>query len=462
MTTWLGRPATEIAEAVRAGEVTALAVVEEHLGHIRRTEPRVGAFEVVDEEGARTAARLVDERVDRSSLPLAGVPVGIKDNADVAGLPSRHGSAGSSDRPATADSELVARLRRAGAVVVGKTRMPELALATVGDNAFGVARNPWNLSRVSGGSSSGSAAALSSGQVPLALGSDGGGSIRLPSAACGTLGLKPGSGTLPPRAEDPRAAWCGLSQYGPMATTVADLALMLEVLAGSGARRLPATNGLKVAASSSPTTFSRFVVDGPLLAAWQRATGTLERLGAHVRDATPPYPAFLARALATRGFIGAQYDVEHAEIDRRHIGPRTRTVLRLARVAGQLAPPRDDEANEWKRAADEFFAVHDVLVTPAAGMTAFPHRDWHAKGFVRLTPAMARFAAFTGPWNLADLPAAAVPMGLAPDGLPIAVQVVAGRGREDLVLAVAALLEREHPWPRHAPGWLSELADSRR
>jgi amidase len=206
----------------------------------------------------------------------------------------------------------------------------------------------------------------------------------------------------------------------------------------------------------------RVTVEEPLLAGWRRAVETLEHAGADVRHATPSYPAALGRALATRAFLGAEYDVERIGIDRRRVGPRARTVLRLARVAKRLAPLRPEEADNWKRDADGFFATHDVLVTPASATTAFPHRDWHAKGLLRVTPPTTRFAAFTSPWNLADLPAAAVPMGIAPDGLPVAVQVVGGRGREDFVLAVAALLEREHPWPRHAPGWLPAPTDSPR
>jgi amidase len=245
-----------------------------------------------------------------------------------------------------------------------------------------------------------------------------------------------------------------------MATTVEDLALMLDVLAGSSVRQLPSTDGLRIAVSDEPSSLVRVTVEEPLAAGWRRAVETFERAGADVRHATPPYPAYLGRALATRAFMGVEYDVERVGIDRRRVGPRTRTVLRLARVAERLAPLRPEEADGWKRDADEFFATHDALVTPATGTTAFPHRDWHAKGLLRVMPPTTRFAAFSSPWNLADLPAAAVPMGIAPDGLPVAVQVVGGRGREDLVLAVASLLEREHPWPRHAPGWLVAPAGS--
>lgn len=450
---WVGRTAVDIAAAVRGGEVTAVEVLEQHLEHIERVDRRVGAFEVVDASLARAAAKAVDEREDRGSLPLAGVPLAVKDLHDVAGMPTRHGSAASPAHPQAEDDVLVARLRTAGAVPVGKTRMPELGLSTVSDNAFGAALNPWDLARTPAGSSGGSGAALASAQVPIATGSDGGGSIRLPSAACGTFGIKPGSGTLPVRDTHPLAGWGGLSQSGPMATTVADVVVMFEVMADRAVDTSP-VEGLRVAVSTEANTPLGSVTAEPdCHRAWERAVATLRSQGHDVVEATPDYPSYLGAQLAARSFQGSARDAA----DWRHelLGTRTRTVMRLAKWTSRVLPVDDGRREDWKRIADAFFERHDVLVTPATGRTAIEHRNWHDRGLLRMVGPAQQFAAFTGPWNLADLPGASVPMGFASDGLPVGVQIVGGRGREDLVLGLAAALEELHPWPRHAPGWLS-------
>jgi amidase len=196
MTSQIGRTAVEIADDVRAGRLTAREVVQEHLDRIAALDGRVGAFMVVRAEAALVEAD-VDGRPDRASLPLAGVPVAVKDNIPLTGHPTRHGSPMSSTQPAAADHVVVERLRAAGAVVVGTTRVPELCIWPVTDGPLGTTRNPWNLDRTPGGSSGGSAAAVAAGFVPLAHGADGMGSIRIPAACCGLVGLKPGHGSVP-------------------------------------------------------------------------------------------------------------------------------------------------------------------------------------------------------------------------------------------------------------------------
>ncbi|WP_246366282.1 amidase [Nonomuraea rhodomycinica] len=246
---WAGRSAVEIASAVRRGEVSAEAVVEEHLGVIARRDPQVGAFRLVRKRAVEEA-RALGGRRDLADLPLAGVPVAVKDNLEVAGEAMRAGSAATGVTPEPRDHEAVARLRAAGAVVVGLTNLPELGLAGFGDSVHGVVRNPWNLSRTAGGSSSGSAAAVAAGMVPIALGNDGMGSLRIPAAACGVFAVKPGAGLVPPPGDD----WDGLSENGPLAAHVADLALALSVLAADpalaeswrgGRRREPAPRMLR-------------------------------------------------------------------------------------------------------------------------------------------------------------------------------------------------------------------------
>jgi amidase len=245
-----GRPATEIAERVRAGEWSAFDVLRAHLAHIDAVEPRIGAFRVVLRESALTEAAAVDAAPDRSSLPLAGVPVAIKDNVSVAGEVATVGSAAPSPSPATEDDPGIARLRAAGAVVVGITRVPELCIYSATDGPGTVTRNPWDTARSSAGSSGGSAAAVASGCVPIAHGNDGMGSLRLPAAACGLVTLKPGNGVTPgPVGAD---SWGGMAVNGALATTVADLALATAVMAGTDPGE-----ALSVAAPAGPTARQR-------------------------------------------------------------------------------------------------------------------------------------------------------------------------------------------------------------
>jgi Asp-tRNA(Asn)/Glu-tRNA(Gln) amidotransferase A subunit family amidase len=190
--------AIDIAAQVRSGARTPREVVEESLTSIAAQDSEIGAFQLVDAEGARRAADELADHPDLANLPLAGVPVAIKDNVDVAGHPTRHGSGATSADPVAADDLLVRRLKEAGAIVVGKTRLPELAIWGFTESvAQGGTRNPRQPARNAGGSTGGGAAAVAAGMVPLALGSDGGGSLRIPTANCGVIGLKPARGSVP-------------------------------------------------------------------------------------------------------------------------------------------------------------------------------------------------------------------------------------------------------------------------
>lgn len=442
------RTAAEIADDVRAGRSSAVSEVQAALGRIDRDT--CGAFQVVRSERALAEAAAVDARPDRGDLPLAGVPVAIKDNIPVAGEPMRDGSAATSADPQPEDHEVVRRLRAAGAVVVGLTRVPELCVFGATDSVYGITRNPWNPERTAGGSSGGSAAAVAEGLVPIAHGNDGMGSIRIPAANCGLVGLKPGAGLVP---QDIGVdAWFGMSENGPLATTVADAALMLAVLAGRHDLAHVADPG-PVRVAVAPGAASPLA---PVAPAWSRAatdTGdVLAGLGHAVTQARFPYPGNPVPLLA-RWFAGTATDADL--LDARLLEPRIRTHARWGRVLARAARnPRPVES--FRRAALEFFRDVDVLVTPALAQPGIPAIDWHRRGWFANLRANIRYAPYASPWNLLGWPAMVVPAGWDDTaGVPLSIQLVTpprpdGAG-EARLLAVAAQIERARPWPRTAP-----------
>jgi amidase len=448
---WVGRSATELAAAVRESSVTAREVVEEHLTHLDAVDGHLGAFVSVRHEAARREADGVDAREDRFALPLAGVPVAIKDVVDVAGEPTWHGSQALSDEPARRDDPVVARLRKAGAVVIGKTRCPELSLWGTSDVPGRIAVSPWDPTRTAGGSSGGSAAAVAAGVVPIALASDGLGSVRIPAGATGCVGIKPGEDLLPVMVGDYHH-WFGMSRYGPITTTVEDLALALDVMAGTESHREPLPPpDLRVAVSWRPPAPGT-IVTRP----WQEnaveAGRVLRHLGHHVTRADPPYDSALIPALIARWTQGAAQDIEALAAEESRLQPRTRAHAAVGRRLADVFEVDDAQAARWRERVAPFFVEHDVLVTPLFARTPPKALGWHARPWAQNVAANLNAYPFTSPWNLADLPAAAVPLG-AHRGRPMAVQVVAGRGREDLVLQVARAIEQAVPWRRHAPGW---------
>ncbi|TBL35232.1 amidase, partial [Verrucosispora sp. SN26_14.1] len=247
MPTWVGATAKQIARGVRRGDVSATQVLADHLDHVAKADVDLAAFRTVRGGEAVAEAEKVDEQEDLGNLPLAGVPVAVKENTPVAGVPTWNGSAAARTPVAEADHEVVRRLRGAGAVILGVTRMPELGLWGVTDDGTAVTRNPWDLGRTPGGSSGGAAAAVAAGLVPIAHGNDGLGSIRIPAACCGLVGLKPGRGVVPCQlgAED----WFGLTEHGMLATTVADAAVGFQVLAGRAQEKLVPPQRLRVGVS---------------------------------------------------------------------------------------------------------------------------------------------------------------------------------------------------------------------
>lgn len=451
--------AAETAADVRAGRLSARAAVEAALDRIGTDA--VGAFQVVRAARALAEADEIDARGDRAQLPLAGVPIVIKDNIPVAGEPLRDGSAATSAAPQQRDHEVVRRLRDAGAVVIGITRVPELCVFGATDSVYGITRNPWNMDRTAGGSSGGSAAAVASGVVAIAHGNDGMGSIRIPAADCGLVGLKPGAGLVP---QDIGVdAWFGMSENGPLATTVEDAALMLSVLADRPALAQVVEPAARLRIAVAPGAASPLA---PVDPEWVRGlTDTAEALAAAGHDVVErrfPYPGNPLPLLA-RWFAGTATDA--ALLDAKLLERRTRTHARWGRVlARQARDPRPVEA--FRAAALEFFADVDVLITPSLAQPGIPAIAWHCKSWISNLAANIRYAPYASPWNLVGWPAMALPAGQhATAGVPLSVQLVTpprpeGAG-EALLLSVAAQLERLRPWPRTAPAQTGVGADSR-
>ncbi len=453
MPTWVGATAKQIARGVRRGDTSATRVAADHLDHVARVDPELAAFRTVRAGEAATEAEKVDELEDLANLPLAGVPVAVKENTAVAGLPTWDGSAaarspGGGGRPRGGP----AVAGGAGAVILGVTRMPELGLWGTTDDATAVTRNPWELGRTPGGSSGGSAAAVAAGLVPIAHANDGLGSIRIPAACCGLVGLKPGRGVVPCQlgADD----WFGLTEHGMLATTVADAAVGFQALAGRPQEKLVPPQRLRVGVSLrspvrgiSPDASNRDAV---------AAAGRLLAAAGH--DTVPADPVY-STALGLRGiatwFAAAAADVRAAGLDRRSLQRRSRQHVRFGELVQRRGYVRRVDRDAWRERSVGFLTDHsiDLLLTPA--LAGLPPRatNWSARSWRANLMANLRYAPYAAPWNIAGLPALVVPVGRRPDGLPVAVQLVGPPGSELLLLGVAGQFEMQSPWVRHAPGF---------
>jgi amidase len=452
------------AEMVRAGEVSPTELVAIHLERIARLDPQLNAFRVVLGERAMLEAEQAQARLKAAEeRPLLGVPIALKDSVDLAGELTTNGTDAFPD-PAAADSEMVRRLREAGAIVVGKALLPELAICGFTESAtWGVTRNPWDPQRTPGGSSGGSAAAVASGMVPVASASDGAGSIRIPAASCGVFGLKPQRGriSLAPDLEH----WNGLSVNGCISRTVLDTALWLDVVSGGSAEPgapPPPREPFVAAAKRAPgklrvafTTRAPRAAAPPLLSddAKGAVVATAELLRSLGHESAERAPAWgdLGNNATPRYLRGIAEDVARVPRPER-LERRTRGFARL----GSLIPDRLFQAARRNTAEDAarlnaIFEDHDVLLTPVMGGTALPVRRWEGRGALATVLGMSRFYPFTIPWNHVGNPAMSVPAGFADDGMPLAVQIVGRPGDEETLLSLAAQLEAERPWADRRP-----------
>jgi amidase len=459
--------AVELVRRIAAGEATVRDVVAASLARIERRDPGVNAFSVVlGEQALADADRLDADRAAGGEVgPLHGVPVAIKEEIDVAGCVTTFGGRGNST-PAATDGEVVRRLRRAGAIVVGKTRMPEFGQWPFTESIDGgLTRNPWDRRRTPGGSSGGTAAAVALGMVPVAIGGDGGGSIRIPAACCGLFGLKPTRGRVT-SAPMPHL-WWGLGTTGPLSRTVLDSALVYDVIRGNVAGDMftapEPTTSFIAAAGSDPGRLrigwsTRPVTRGirpaaEHVAAVEETARVLAGLGHDVREIDPHYPDPTA-AFVPQFFAGVRTESDEVEhFDR--LEPRTRQVYRLGGWVTQKVIDRALAAGERvTEKANRVFTEVDVLLTPTVGPRPRPVGVLDHGGPVAAAWKSAPMIAWTALWNVTGNPAASVPAGLAADGLPLAVQLVGGIGEETVLLALAAQLERARPWPLLTDGRL--------
>jgi amidase len=446
--------ASELARAIRRGEVSSAEVVEAHLSHIEQVNPRLNAVVHLTADAARRRAREADEARGRGEEwgPLHGVPVTIKDAFETAGVVSAGGTGGRAAYVPEEDAAGVARLKAAGAVVLGKTNVPEISLAFESDNlVYGRTHNPYDLTRTPGGSSGGEGAAVASGMSPLGLGSDAGGSIRVPAHFCGVAGLKPTSGRTPRTGHFPPMGGLldSIWQIGPLARRVEDLALALPLLCGTdwrdptvapvplGDHREVGLKGLRVALHTdngivAPTE--------DIAAAARDAARVLADAGAEVVEARPPVPADAYGLLL--GLYGADSGAglrtllmfsgtsETSPLMTRLLEILDATSLTAAELTGLVF-----QLDAWRSQMLSFMRDYDLIVCPPCARAAMPHGTTFDEG-------NQLFFSYTMIYNLTGWPGAVVRAGTSAKGLPLGAQFVARPWREDVALASAAEVER--------------------
>ncbi|HEX5501381.1 MAG TPA: amidase [Thermomicrobiales bacterium] len=468
----LTRPALELAALVRDGEVTSRELVEAALGRIA-ARADLNAFTVVDGERALAAADAIGPGDAR---PFAGVPIAIKDLAAAAGLPQAQGSALFGDYTPGYDAYAVRRIRAAGFVIVGKTSTPEFGIVPVtAPRRFGPTRNPWDTGRTPGGSSGGAAAAVAGGLLPLAHGSDGGGSLRIPAACCGLVGLKPSRGRV---SAGPDLGDSFLSTQGALTRTVADTAALLDVMAGyepgDATWAPPPAEPFAASAARAPRRLRvALTVESPLgtavdpvcAAAAREAAELLASLGHEVAEAAPPgwrseetLPFFTvlwaANVAAGVRFGGLVAGREPREAD---VEPLTWAFYRqgLATSAPEYLGALARLEAQARRIVSFFCdqGAYDVLLTPALGQrpVRIGEIDTCAADPLAEFARAADFTPFTPIVNVTGQPAVALPLFQGADGLPLGVQLVGPPAGEGLLLALAAQLEAARPWAGRRP-----------
>jgi amidase len=439
-------------ELVRSREVSARELTEIYLQRIERYDGDLNAYRTTFDERALAEADQADGRAKAGDRrPLLGVPIAIKDDMDVAGERTAWGG-DANGGAAAADGEVVRRLRTAGAVILGKTNVPELTITPWTESpTFGVTRNPWDRLRTSGGSSGGSAAAVAAGLAGAALGSDGAGSIRIPAGCCGLFGLKAQNGRVPthPHVEP----WTGMSMWGPLSRTVADSALFYDAIKDGGpsfaeaATRTPGR--LRIAVSVRTPPASGIQADEEQLGAVHAVAAQLRDLGHEVIEQELQYsPALITGVVSRylRGIADSGRALPHPE----RLSRRSRGYLRI----GGAIPRAVVERAKAAASADGeklWPAGIDLVLTPMFTRRPPPVGKYEGRPAAIVLSGSIRFVPYCAAYNHTGQPAASIPAGFAPDGFPLAVQLVAPRDGESALLGLATQLEAATGWADRRP-----------
>jgi Asp-tRNA(Asn)/Glu-tRNA(Gln) amidotransferase A subunit family amidase len=460
---WL--PATTLARMIRKKQVSPVEVVNALLARIDKVNPALNAFVTLADEQARRDARAAERALTKRGATLGalhGVPFAVKDLVITKGVRTTFGTPIYRDNIPTEDAPIVARLKAAGGIMLGKTNTPTMGWIGATHNLlFGVTRNPWALDRTPGGSSGGASAAAAAGLAPLHVGTDGGGSIRIPASCTGIFGFKASYGRIPTYPVS--GAW-SLSHVGPMTRTVADAALMLQVCAGPDERdqySLPAERVDYTRALSGPLKGWRVAwtddlgfadtVDPEVAAVCARAARAFRELGCRVEEVTPRWPSpFDAWMETFGGGIAARmapYLDRRAEIDP--------GLLRIIEATLRNPPTKYVQAwfdrLAWWQHPRAFFEKYDLLLTPTIACPPFRTGLDNPTEIAGRPAVPYAWIPFTYPFNLTGQPAASVPCGFTGAGLPVGLQIVGRRHADTAVLRAAAAFERLRPWSQHRP-----------
>ncbi|MFN3974655.1 MAG: amidase [Dehalococcoidia bacterium] len=455
-------PAWRLREMIIAREVSPVEVTRFFLGRIERLNPRLNAYLTVTAEEALAQARAAEEKLMRGE-PLGllhALPVSVKDLIVTKGVRTTFGSLAFKGFVPQEDAVVVERVRAAGAIILGKTNTPELGLGAETVNRLGEpCRNPWNPSRTAGGSSGGAAAAVCAGLGPLAIGSDGGGSIRIPAAMCGVYGLKPSRGRVPRSGGVARPVSNPYSHIGPLTWTVRDAALLLQATAGYDARDVHAlwesppdflgmleggVRGMRIAWSA---TLGYAAVDPEVERVCQKGARLLEAQGAVVEEPPlrleHPFTYFLTLYHAMWFAAYGHLLQEHQDL----LAPETRE--RIAHGSRVTIPDYLTAMRQMERMAqqmDDIFQRYDLLLTPTVAVPAFPHGQRPRRIAGQDVDPVYGFYPFTALCNMTGQPAASIPCGFSADGLPIGLHIIGRRGEDALVLRASYALEQAQPW----------------
>jgi aspartyl-tRNA(Asn)/glutamyl-tRNA(Gln) amidotransferase subunit A len=464
-------PATELAAAIRARQLSPVEVTRAALDRITAAQPVLNAFITVAEDAAMARAREAEAALMRGDPvgPLHGVPVAVKDLVPTEGIRTTWGSLIFKGHVPDADATVVARLKQAGAIIVGKTTTPEFGQQCLTQAPlFGRTRNAWRGDRTSGGSSGGSAVAVAAGLVPLAVATDGGGSTRIPAACNGVVGFKQGLGVVP--REDAQDGFGNISYITPMTRTVADTALMLSIMAGLDPRDplstgRPAWDFIKAASPDGGLAGLRVAwrprlgntaVASSVLAACEAAVGALAELGATVSELTTPFENPESVWFVNNGAYRRAQFGHHLQRHRAIMCPTF--VRQMDRVASYSAAELYEAIfarTRLYRQVQAWFDTADIVAMPTLSRPALPiDQDFFGPIEIdnqSVENIRAAWYPYTMPFNLTGNPAVSLPCGFDPAGMPLAIQLIARPGEDERLLRVAALFERALPWADRVP-----------